>query len=91
MEWKSYIWNAQPNFMAVVRTIDNVLGEQCWPVDLIVVNDGVVKRQVHISEGVYHLPDMVKWSISDLYQWVGNDGTHFSVIDENEIMILEDE
>ena len=59
-----------------IAVSDNVLTVEDWPLDEVTFNDeGVVSEQRNCFEGVYTLPDMRGWTLSDVETWADHDPT----------------
>ena len=52
-----------------VRIVDNVMDNEDWGVDRLIINAGHVVAQDRVFGGIYAIPDMVGWSVSQLCEW----------------------
>lgn len=58
-----------------VRISDNVLEEEDWSVDEIVLRNNVVISQSPLCKGAYTIPNMMGWTVSKLIEWTQYDST----------------
>jgi len=58
-----------------VRITDNVLDDDDWGVDHIILRDGKVVKQCTSTEGVYRIPNMVGWEREQIVEWSKHDDT----------------
>lgn len=70
-----------------VRIADNMMDEKDWGIDELVIKDGEVISQRHLTKGLYTMPDMVGWTVEELIQWTHYDSTGKPVENYHEIKI----
>jgi len=68
-EFESFVESINRNCVVEVRISDNVLEDEDWGIDELVIEDGVVVSQVRIKNGVYSSTGMVGWTCEQLYEW----------------------
>jgi hypothetical protein len=71
------------------RISDNVLETEDWSVDVIHIEGGVVVAQYNVYNKTYTLPDMVKWTTKELYEWVNHDDTGSFPENSHEIRVVQ--
>jgi hypothetical protein len=59
----------------LIRISDDVLDEENWTIDGIVVEKGKVERQTNVFPGCYTLPNMIGWSMGEVVEWTCNQGS----------------
>ncbi len=73
--FESFVDNLSSDCLLCVRISDNQLDEENWAVDGLTISNGVVIKQLHLTKGVYTLPDMVSWTTDELIWWTQYDAT----------------
>ncbi|KKL47509.1 hypothetical protein LCGC14_2334780, partial [marine sediment metagenome] len=73
--FESFVDNLNSDCVVNVRISDNQLDEEDWAVDGLTISNGVVIKQLHLTKGVYTLPDMVGWTTDELIWWTQYDAT----------------
>ncbi len=68
-EFKSCLESLPADCIVDVRIADDVLEEEDWGIDQLIITYGIVRYQNHISKGVYTIPDMVGWNVGDVVTW----------------------
>jgi hypothetical protein len=63
------------NCTVQVRISDNVLEEDDWSINELVIQDGVVVSQKNIYNSVHALPDMLGWTTNEVEEWTHYDPT----------------
>jgi hypothetical protein len=58
-----------------VSVRDNVLDEEDYPIDCLILRDGVVTKQESIHKGVYRIPSMMGWTREQIVEWSEYDDT----------------
>ncbi|MBW2647846.1 MAG: hypothetical protein JRE23_17085 [Deltaproteobacteria bacterium] len=58
-----------------VRITDDVLEEEDWGIDYLIIRGGVVVRQLRCTEGSYRTPNMIGWTREQLAEWSQYDDT----------------
>ena len=89
-KWQSFLESEDlpQNFIAHVRIADNVLDEEDWTIDEIIVVNGAVFEQKRMYRGVYDLENMVGWSKTAIAEWTRYDGTGNYPEEYHDIQIL---
>lgn len=54
---------------------DNVLDEKDYPIDCLIIRDGMVTKQESIHKGVYGIPNMMGWTREQIVEWSQFDNT----------------
>jgi hypothetical protein len=64
--------------IVLIRVSDDVLDNEDWTVDYLLMRNGSVKEQVRVNFGVYNIPDMKGWTCGELSNWsrFENTGSH---------------
>lgn len=79
LKWKTSLEEKdlkRTNFSALVSIADAMLDAENWPVEAIVVKDGIVVNQSPVytkqnsQKVVYEIEDMVGWSMYELNKWL---------------------
>ena len=69
IKFESFLESLPDNCVVDIRISDNVLDEKDWGVSQLTINDGLVQYQDSITNGVYEIPAMLGWSITDVVEW----------------------
>lgn len=75
-EWKYSVLQKELVEAAVVavRTSDNVLDEEDWPIHVLKFNEkGICIQQIMENKGVYKFDDFVGKNLNELYEWFDYD------------------
>jgi len=58
-----------------IRISDNVLEKEDWPVNLLIIRDGLVVKEEEICPGAYRFEYMEGWTTHELCLWSQYDST----------------
>jgi len=86
-EFETFVKNIPNNCVVRVRIADNVLDDEDWTINEIIINGGVCVSQRLVQSGVYVIPNMVNWTTQDIVEWSSWDSTGSPVENYNEVSI----
>lgn len=77
-DFDSFVKHIPNTCRMYVRIADNVLEEEDWGIDRLIIVDDRVIDQTHNLTGAYRIPDMMGWTTDMLVEWssYANTGTH---------------
>ena len=83
-EWKCFVTQEELVGIKIVaiRTSDNILDEEDWPVHILEFHEnGVCAQQTVENKGIYKMDGFVGKNLSDLVEWSNYDsmGAHYEV------------
>lgn len=90
MEFKafeSFISVIPDNCVVRVRVADNVLDDEDWTINELIINGGLVVSQRQVRPGAYTIPEMTNWTTQDIVEWSSYDSTGSPVENYNEVSI----
>ena len=67
--FKSGVEELASNTTVLVRISDDVLEEEDWGIDRIIIRDGIVRAQESLCKGVYEIDNMVGWTTKEVCEW----------------------
>ena len=68
-EFESFLKSLPADCIVDIRIADDVLEEEDWGIDQLIITHGIVRYQIHCAKGVYTMPDMVGWNVGDVVTW----------------------
>lgn len=69
MEFNQWVKELPDNCTVRIRIADNVLDDEDWRVDELIIRDGVVISQRTVQPGVYSIPNKIGFTTRQLCAW----------------------